>query len=342
MIETGRQQIRRPLLQNVAPWQFPALLTFLGIIFAGIARAYMRGYRLDFGAAASIYVCFMLLLAFVIAPGIHGSHAMVRRWLDRRYSSLGLVVLWCAPYLIYAAGTGDFRWIAILRLLLLEIPLVSIYRMLPVRDVSRFCWQDAAITVLLIASVLFHGLRGVWNVPVNLDFMARLYLIGIASWSWVFLRTLPGLGYHFSVSAKVCKAAALNFIYFAIIAIPLGLAMHFTAWNPRWRNFPSFGLDYLEIFLFIALLEELFFRGFLQTLISGSLQSWWKGQLIVSCLFGLFHILHAPFPNWRYVALASIAGWFYGSAFRQGGNLMAPVLTHALVDTVWRTWFSRI
>ncbi|HSU58804.1 MAG TPA: CPBP family intramembrane glutamic endopeptidase [Bryobacteraceae bacterium] len=323
-------------------WRFAPLLGFLALIFAGIASLYLRRYALTLGSASGIYCCFMLLLAFVIAPGIRGSRALVRRWLDRRYSSLGLVVLWCVPYLIYAAGTGDFRWIAILRLLVLAIPMAATYRLFPVRDISRFCWQDAGIAILLIASVLFHRLRGVWNVPVNLDFMARLYLIGIASWSWVSLRTLPGLGYHFSVSTKVFRAAALNFVYFAMIAIPLGLAMHFTAWNPRWRNFPSFGLDYLEIFLFIALLEELFFRGFLQNLISGSLQSWWKGQLIVSCLFGLFHILHAPFPNWRYVALASIAGWFYGSAFRQGGNLMAPALTHAMVDTVWRTWFSRI
>jgi len=99
-------------------------------------------------------------------------------------------------------------------------------------------------------------------------------------------------------------------------------------------------LSYLEIFLFVALLEELFFRGFLQTLLTGSLRSEWKAQSIASCLFGLFHILHAPFPNWRYVALASVAGWFYGSAFRQGGNLMASSLMHAMVDTVWRTWLS--
>jgi hypothetical protein len=79
----------------------------------------------------------------------------------------------------------------------------------------------------------------------------------------------------------------------------------------------------------------------LQTLLSVNLQSPWKGQALISCLFGLFHILHAPFPNWRYVLLATVAGWFYGSAFVKGGNLMASVLTHAMVDTVWRTFFLR-
>jgi membrane protease YdiL (CAAX protease family) len=55
----------------------------------------------------------------------------------------------------------------------------------------------------------------------------------------------------------------------------------------------------------------------------------------------VFHILHAPFPNWRYVALATVAGWFYGSAFVASGNLLAPALTHAAVDTLWRTFFTR-
>ena len=83
-------------------------------------------------------------------------------------------------------------------------------------------------------------------------------------------------------------------------------------------NFSGFFVAYIEIFLFIALLEELFFRGFLQTLVSNSLRSQWKGQLLISCLFGLFHICTRRFPNWRYVLLATVAGWFYGTAFVKG------------------------
>jgi membrane protease YdiL (CAAX protease family) len=171
--------------------------------------------------------------------------------------------------------------------------------------------------------------------------MSRLFLIGLASWCWVFVRAVPGLGYEFTLSFKVLKAAGLNFLYFAVLALPAGVALHFIAWNPRWRGLPQFSLDFLTIFLFIALLEELFFRGMLQVLISNTLRSRFAGQALVACLFGLFHILHAPFPNWPYVALAAVAGWFYGSAFRNGGGLMASALTHAAVDTVWRTFFAR-
>jgi membrane protease YdiL (CAAX protease family) len=63
--------------------------------------------------------------------------------------------------------------------------------------------------------------------------------------------------------------------------------------------------------------------------------------LVASCVFGLFHIRHAPFPNWRYVVLASVAGWFYGSAYRRSGTIFGSALVHAMVDTVWRTFFTR-
>ncbi|MDQ2842782.1 MAG: CPBP family intramembrane metalloprotease, partial [Acidobacteriota bacterium] len=251
-----------------------------------------------------------------------------------------LVSLWCSPYLLYAFGVGDFRWGPLLKLLAVALPLMAIYSLAPIADPRLFAWQDAAIAILLIGFVLSGQLKGIWNVPANLDFMSRLFLIAVASWTWVFLRPTPGLGYTFHLSASVLKQAGLNFAYFAALAIPSSLALHFTRWNPRWHGPLAFSLDYLEIFLFIALLEELFFRGFLQNLLSNSLGNWLPAQLVVSLLFGLFHILHAPFPNWRYVGLASVAGWFYGSAFRKTQNLMASALLHAAVDTTWRTWFS--
>jgi hypothetical protein len=208
-----------------------------------------------------------------------------------------------------------------------------------VRDPARFAWQDLTIASWLIGVLMSHQLSGIWNVPANLDFMTRLFLISIASWTWVFVRRVPELGYEFSLSAKTFGVGGWNFLLFAILAIPSSLLMHFTHWNPRPGGMLAFVAGFVEIFLFIALLEELFFRGFLQTLISGSLRSAWKGQAIVSCVFGLFHILHAPFPNWKYVLLATVAGWFYGTAFVNGGNLMASTLTHATVDTVWRNFF---
>ncbi len=308
---------------------------FLALVFAYLARVYARRYALAPFSAGCIYLAFILLLALVLIPGFFKNlPAKPRRLL------LFCVPLWCSPYLIYALGTDNFRWMALLKLLVIAFPVWSLYRSLPVQDRRVFTWQDAAVALLLLTAVLSGQTKGIWNVPANLDFMTRLFLISVASWCWVYVRPVPGLGYEFRLSREIVQQAALNIAYFSAIGIPLSLALRFTRWHPLWRGFGPFFLDYLEIFLFIALLEETFFRGFLQTLISNRLHNWFVGQLIVSCLFGLFHILHAPFPNWRYVVLATLAGWFYGSAFRKSGSLIASSLVHATVDTVWRTWFS--
>ena len=134
----------------------------------------------------------------------------------------------------------------------------------------------------------------------------------------------------------------VNFVGFAVIGVPLGFALDFVSWNPAWRGLGQFAFDFLTIFLFIAVPEELLFRGLLQNLLEGSWNSRQKAQIVASILFGLMHILHAPVPNWRYVILASIAGWFYGRAYRNTRSLLASGTTHALVDTIWRTWFERI
>ncbi len=312
-----------------------ASFAVLALAFGYLAAGYARRYTLPDAALVCIYASLLVLLALVLVPGfVKEAPPAVRRF------SYTLVGLWCFPYLIYAAGTGDFRVSALLKLAAIAGAIWAIYCALPVREPGVLAWQDGVAAALLVAFTLSGQGRGIWNVPVNLDFMGRLFLIAVAAWAWVYLRPVPGLGYDFGLSAKIGQQAGLNFLYFAAIAIPAGLAMHFTKWNPRWHGLLAFCFDYLEIFLFIALLEELFFRGFLQNLLSRRLGNWVAGQLIVACLFGLFHILHAPFPNWRYVALATVAGWFYGSAYRNSGSLVASSLTHAAVDTVWRTWFS--
>lgn len=315
-------------------WPAVAVIGFPACVFGFLAPGYVARYHIPLASAVGIYICFLLMLTLAILPGIES----FRSWAAGKYKPVGLLLPWCLPYLSYAAGTGDFRLLALIRLLVVGGLLLLVYERFPVADPAKFSWQDLVVAVWLIAALLSHQLTGIWNVPVNLDFLSRLYLVMIGSWVWVFVRRVPELGYEFRFSGETFGIAAISFVGFAIFAIPAGFALHFISWNPRHRGLGFFA-DYLEIFLFIALLEELFFRGFLQTLISRRLGSVRYGHILVSCLFGLFHILHAPFPNWRYVLLATVAGWFYGWAFIKSGNLMASTLTHAMVDTVWRNFF---
>ncbi len=322
-------------------WVVPAAAYgAVAVFFAFSARMELRRYPVAAVAAASIYVCLLLLFALFLAPGFRVSH----RWLAARLHGARpaaiCVGLFLAPYLAYASGVGDFRWTAFVKLLLFVAAPFFLYELLPVRSPDRMHWQDLLALIWLALPIFSGQIRGVWNVPVNLDFMARLLLVAVGAWSFLLWRGLESSGYEFSFSPAVIWDAAVHFTQFAGIAIPLGFAMRFIGWNPRWRGLWAFSFDLATIFVFIAVSEELYFRGILQNLLEKTWHSRLGAQAAASVLFGLSHIRHAPFPNWRYVVLASVAGWFYGSAYRRHRSLMASATMHALVDTLWRTWLT--
>jgi membrane protease YdiL (CAAX protease family) len=319
---------------------FVLLLAAFALFFAWYEIIEFPRYPIGLLQAVALYICLLLLLVLWLAPGF----AVSRSWLSPRIRGpLGAcccVAVFLLPYLIYAAATGDFRWWACARLFAFAAIPFGLFALAPVRQPERMNWQDALVLVWILTPVLLGKIGGVWNVPVNLDFMSRLYLTAVGAWSFLIVRGLGNSGYDFRFSRVILRDALISLTCFTLIAVPLGFALHFITWNSHWRGARAFAFDYLTIFVFIAVAEELFFRGLLQNLLEGSLRSRELAQACASILFGLSHIRHAPAPNWRYVILASIAGWFYGWAYRKHRSLMASATTHALVDTIWRTWFS--
>jgi len=133
-----------------------------------------------------------------------------------------------------------------------------------------------------------------------------------------------------------------GFIVFGCIAIPLGQAMHFIQFEPQWPQLHSLPLVSLGILFFTAWPEELLFRGLLQNFLSRVSNSDVIGWWTASILFGFSHITNMGFPNWRYVVLASIAGFFYGWTWRKTGSIFASALVHAAVDITWHFLFRTV
>jgi len=315
---------------------FLLLYVVLVAFFAWYASVEIRRYPVGLAAAASIYGSFVFLAALYLAPGF----AAVREWLRQRVRPAIAPVIFVLPYLLYAAGTRDFRWLALAKLVLMCAVPLGLFAIAPVAKPRRINWQDAVALLWLYVPVQFHLTSGIWTVPVNLDFMARLFIVGVGAWSFLIVRGVESAGYDFAISTAIVRDAALSLTGYSVIAIPLGFAVRFIGWAPAYRGAPQFIADYVTIFLFVAIAEELFFRGLLQNLLEGSIGSRYGAQAIVSALFGLSHIQHAPAPNWRYVIMATIAAWFYGMAYRQHRSLMASAGCHAMVDTLWRTFLT--
>jgi membrane protease YdiL (CAAX protease family) len=323
-------------------WLVPLGVTAALSVFFGVAATILvRKHPVGLGQALGIYFSFCLLLGLCIVPAFDAPRLWVGHQL-RRFGPTKLIApIFTTPYLLYALSTGDFRWAAFAKILALILLPVVLYSSIPVRYPERLNWQDAVAWLWWMVPTVLRLTSGIWRVPVNLDFMTRLLIVGIASWSWVILRPIPNIGYEPRLNMLILRAIASNVFLFAAIALPLALAVGFVQLNPRWKGVWPFAFDYTTILLFIAILEELFFRGALLRLLGPTLHSTRYARVASSIIFGLSHVLYAPAPNWTYVLLASVAGWFYGRAYEQAQNLTAPIVAHALIDTLWRAWFGR-
>lgn len=209
-------------------------------------------------------------------------------------------------------------------------------------------WEDYAALVVLWLPVEFRWMYRLFPYPPPLTHTLTILMAlttGIAA--FVLLRRLPGVGYALEWRHSFAFHFAFNFLVFSAIAIPLGIEIGFLTWRPALPGIRSIllsgpmslPLSTIGILFFTAWPEEFLFRGLLQNLLSKSFRNGWAGLIVASVIFGFSHILHAPFPNWKYVLLATIAGFFYGRAWMKTGSLVPGVLVHALVDTLWHILF---
>src|SRR5882762_9411239 len=153
-----------------------------------------------------------------------------------------------------------------------------------------------------------------------------LLCVNVALAAFVLLRRVTGTGYFIGWGRHWGFFILASFIVFACIAIPLGHAIHFIQFEPQWSQWKSLPLVSLGILFFTAWLEEFLFRGLLQNMLARASKSDLTGWWIASIVFGLSHITNMGFPNWRYVILASIAGFFYGWTWRKTGSIFASAL----------------
>ena len=90
---------------------------------------------------------------------------------------------------------------------------------------------------------------------------------------------------------------------------------------------PCSVLDLLGISVLAGLGEEMLFRGVLQGAFAHWLKSPWPALALASVLFGLLHAV-----TLTYALLATLMGAYLGWLWYATGNLLTPILAHALYD----------
>jgi membrane protease YdiL (CAAX protease family) len=289
---------------------------------------------------ASTFLSFALLFAPYWFFGF-GAAGWVRRALPGAAARIAATGLLALPYFVLAVPRGEFRWEVATVLVGIAVASAAALE----RWQSPGHWAD--LVVLAVAGLAIDlGLLNttgplardgmIW--PSGLGAFPKMMMMDVALYCYLVVKPVPGIGYDLVPRWADFKIGLREFLFYAPFVIPLGFLLgflHFHNEMPPPLRIPAV---WIFTFIFVAMPEELFFRGLVQNLLErhlGGRYAWWAASL----LFGLSHFHKRAVFNWRYVLLATIAGLFYGRAWRAQRRLFASSVTHTSVDTVWSLWF---
>lgn len=322
---------------NAKSWRlgFPTAVAVWGCV---VLLAVLLGLKLGYGGihfaiALGVATALFAFEFFLAVPSVLLS---ARDWIGERGDRLAALVPLFAVLLYCFGVTGDWKWMLA----------GSAYAVVPAlllagsRGNPTGKCRDYLAVALVWLPVEFRWLYRMFPYPTELTHTLTILMAlstGVAA--FVVLRRLEGVGYEIAWARGFGRTVGLNILLFGVIAIPLGIKIGFLTYAPAVARLRSLPVSALGILFFTAWPEEFLFRGLLQNLFSRTFKSQWAGLICASVIFGLSHILHAPFPNWRYVLLATIAGVFYGRAWMKSGSLLPSTLVHAFVDISWHVLF---
>ena len=239
------------------------------------------------------------------------------------------------PYLLVALAAGTFNplWCVLYALLPPAIALIA--RLAP--DNDRIIWPQLAILLVIGLAVDLRWFERAW--PPHLAVFNKVLLLDAALYAFVALRPIAGTGFDLRLRLRDLATGLREFLFYLPIALTLGLAIGFLHTHQLGAHLGAllgqFAVAWVFTFFFIAVPEEIFFRGWLQNLLERRMGRT-AALLVASVLFGLSHFnKRTAFFNWRYVLLAAIAGIFYGRAWRRDRRVGASAVTHSTVDAVW-------
>jgi hypothetical protein len=289
----------------------------------------------------SAFASFALLVAPIWFFGF-GAAEWIRPRLPNGASRVIAAVLLVIPYLVFALPRHEFQPRLAAGFIAITLGSAALLEWGRVRH-GPSCggWQDFVVLTCLGLSVDLRLFQSAWPYPA-VGGLSKLLLVDLALYGYLVVRPVDGIGYDLRPRPDDLGIGLREFAFLSPIVIAIGIALGFLHWHVVIPSPLKYVGGWLFTFLFIAIPEELFFRGLVQNLLERRLGAT-LGLAITSVLFGLSHFNKRLGPtgigfNWRYVLLATIAGVFYGRAWRARRRVLASAITHTFVDVTWSIW----
>ena len=306
-------------------------------IYAGLLVALWFGFHHSaFGLLLGsefprAFASFALLFAPLWFFGFGAREPLTRLSSVIKIAAAGLLSV---SYFAFALGTSLFSWRAAVIVIAFPVLLSAFLEL--ARLPRILTWRDAAVLIIIAATYYLKWLQSAW--PPELGLLSKLFLADVALYCFLVVRDLEGAGYWLVPSRPALIIGMREWLFFFPMALLLGELTGFIHFHSNVPHIGHVVAAILLTFLLIAIPEELFFRVIIQNLLESRIGRT-AALLVAAALFGLSHFNHGSAFNWRYVLLASIAGIFYGRAWRSNRQIFASIVTHTAVDVVWSLWF---
>jgi membrane protease YdiL (CAAX protease family) len=206
---------------------------------------------------------------------------------------------------------------------------------------SRLNFYFASAVLFLWYSVEF-GVVPDTGLPVGAGLIGymKLALLVLLLYVVTLSQRLADVGFTFSLNRRDWREVLINFAIFAVIALPFGLITGFIKPSTALPSLLDIIGRGLFIFLFIALPEEILFRGVIHRYLERVLRWAQLPTLILSSvIFGAAHLNNPPNVGYYFI-LATLAGIFYGRTFLRTGKVVPAAIVHLLVDWLWSVLFA--
>ncbi len=297
---------------------------YLAFGFTRGQKAFLRLQRIG---GYAIGIC--LLLPYLLAVNLHPS-------LDEliRFAVVMTLPVW---FLHKSNGYHKINGWHALAVLSLWFPLEPSLFLLPLTLQGHGEILQPIVYWLTLPNISAPLAPGV-NLPVE-----KMTLVLWALYLFTVRHPLNSLGFTWHFHVQDFIQASRGLALFAISGIPLGLAIHFIRWHPQPIQWNTVLLQWLGMYLFIALPEEILFRGVIQNLLTRVPRAHAWAPVLAALIFGASHLNNAtpgfPVPNWTYMLIATLAGLAYGLVWQQQHKVTASALTHASVNIPWLLLF---
>ncbi len=257
------------------------------------------------------------------------------------WAQLACPTLLCIPYVLVTGAAGNFRWSWFALYALLPVAISVLLWLARRADISnRGDWRDFLVLAVLGLAVDLRWFQGAW--PARLDVFNKILLLDAGIYAFLVIRQLDGVGFDLRLRLADLGIGLREAAFYTPFALAIGLGLSFLHIHYLWPGAGAMALAWIFTFFFVAVPEELFFRGWLQNLLERRMGRY-PALLLTAALFGLAHFNKHTVGfkvhfNWRYVLMAAIAGVFYGRAWRARRRVGASAITHATVDSIWSLW----